>query len=503
MYQNELFNLQKQSATNYLAHEELLIAVEMLSAVALLNQALDSNDLVSVQNQLRSPAIGFNNLDETYVERYANELLSIKLEVLSQGQENLSWNEIQNCIDMVNIQIQEENDRIVAVGRINEAIDEGDPSKTLASLQLPTAKIKEVDPDYAQHYQDVLYYAKSQKQKDPASKILWLDEIQQAVYDANVDEDKAKQWVTLVVDVNQCLENKKSSDILSVLKTSVCNTNDVIPECADKYYDTLSKAKEQKSDTVSTEGPWLKLTLQEKYDYYYNVDSKENSWVTPESFLRKESWLMEKEIEDIVEEVTAGYIREKIWSASEDVLLRFDSTTSGPFIRKEYEARKSFLYDQEDNVVKIQAFWKGHKQRMSYLGRRQTFIDHIPSIVKIQAWFRMIQARRNYLARLQFFRDHKNEIVKIQSLLRASKARDDYKTLVGSENPPLSVIRKFVHLLDQSDLDFQEELEVARIRGEVVTKIRGNQQLEKDLNLMDIKIGLLVKNRITLEAQCS
>lgn len=63
----------------------------------------------------------------------------------------------------------------------------------------------------------------------------------------------------------------------------------------------------------------------------------------------------------------------------------------------------------------------------------------------------------------------------------------------------MTVIRKFVHLLDQSDLDFQEELEVARLREEVVTKIRANQQLEKDLNLMDIKIGLLVKNRITLE----
>lgn len=54
---------------NYLAHEELLIAVEMLSAVALLNQALENNDLVSVQNQLRSPTIGLNNLDESYVER--------------------------------------------------------------------------------------------------------------------------------------------------------------------------------------------------------------------------------------------------------------------------------------------------------------------------------------------------------------------------------------------------------------------------------------------------
>lgn len=499
MYQNELFNLQKQNAMNYLAHEELLIAVEMLSAVALLNQALDSKDMVSVQNQLRSPAIGFNNLDETYVERYADELLSIKLDVLSQGQETLSWNEIQNCIDMVNIQIQEENDRVVAVGCINEAIDEGDPLKTLESLQLPTVKIRDVDPEHAQHYQDVLYHAKSQKLKDPASKILWLDEIQHAVYEANRDKDKAKQWVTLVVDVNQCLEKEKKSDILSVLKSSVGNTNDVIPECADNYYDALTKAKEQKSRNVSTEGPWLKLTLQEKYDYYYNVDSKESSWVTPKPCLCKESWLMEKEIKDIVEEVTTGYIREKMWSAPEDFLLRLQHTRSGALLRKEYEARKSFLYEQEEHVVKIQAFWRGHRQRMSYVSRRQTFADHLPSIVKIQSWFRMTRARRNYLSRLQYFRDHKSEIVKIQSLLRASKARDDYKTLVGSENPPLPVIRKFVHLLDQSDLDFQEELEVARLRGEVVTKIRGNQQLEKDLNLMDIKIGLLVKNRITLE----
>ncbi|XP_036081504.1 ras GTPase-activating-like protein IQGAP2 isoform X2 [Rousettus aegyptiacus] len=501
MYQNELFNLQKQNVTNYLPHEELLIAVEMLSAVALLNQALESNDLVSVQNQLRSPKIGFNNLDETYVERYANELLSIKLEALSQGQENLSWNEIQNHIDKVNIQIQEENDRIVAVGYINEAIDGGNPSKTVESLRLPTAKIKDVDPNHAQHYQDVLYHAKLQKLMDPASasKILWLDEIQHAVYEANMDKDRANQWVTLVLDVNQCLEKEKTSDILSALKSSVCNTNDIIPECADRYYNALAKTKEQKSKSVSTEGPWLKLTLKEKYDYYYNVDSQEGSWVTPESCLHKESWLMGKEIEDIIKEVTANYIREKMWSASEDMLLRFQATSSGTLLRKEYESRKSFLYEQVEHVAKIQAFWKGYKQRMAYKSRRQTFIDNTPSIAKIQAWFRMIIARRNYLSRLQYFRDHKNEIVKIQSLLRASKARDDYKTLVGSENPPLTVIRKFVYLLDQSDLDFQEELEVARLRGEVVTKIRGNQQLEKDLNLMDIKIGLLVKNRITLE----
>lgn len=48
---------------------------------------------------------------------------------------------------------------------------------------------------------------------------------------------------------------------------------------------------------MSTEGSWLKLSLQDKYEYYYNIDSKESSWVTPEPYLPKESWLMAKEIE--------------------------------------------------------------------------------------------------------------------------------------------------------------------------------------------------------------
>lgn len=43
-----------------------------------------------------------------------------------------------------------------------------------------------------------------------------------------------------------------------------------------------------------------------------------------------------------------------MWSASEDLLLRFEATSSGARLRKEYEARKSFLYEQEEHVVKIQ-----------------------------------------------------------------------------------------------------------------------------------------------------
>lgn len=72
---------------------------------------------------------------------------------------------------------------------------------------------------------------------------------------------------------------------------------------------------------------------------------------------------------------------------------------------------------------------------------------------------------------------------------------------VHTKSPPLSIVQRFIHLLEQSQHDFWEESEVLRLQEEVVKRIRANRQLENDLDLMDIKIGLLVKNRITLQVQ--
>lgn len=52
---------------------------------------------------------------------------------------------------------------IAAIGLINEALDEGDPMKTLAMLQNPSAKLTDVDPSVAQHYHDKLLEARREK----------------------------------------------------------------------------------------------------------------------------------------------------------------------------------------------------------------------------------------------------------------------------------------------------------------------------------------------------
>ncbi|NXU70825.1 IQGA2 protein, partial [Oreotrochilus melanogaster] len=499
VYQTELFNLQQQNAVNYLAHDELSIAVEMLSAVVLLNQALENKDILMIMNHLRNPCIGFNNLEEENFQRYADTLLSIKSEASSQGQDYLSWNDIQNCIDMVNMQIQDENERIIAIGHINEAIDQGNPEKTLETLLLPTAKLQDVRPVNARHYQDVLHHTKALKCKETQdeSALLWLDEIQKGINDANNNINEAATLAAGTSMINKSLEKGESQPILVILQSKFGLR--VVPECAETYFRHLSEAKNLKTREDSNESPWIKLVMKNIYYYYYNVETEEGTCAVPEGIVPKTSWLSGVEIQNIVGQVTADYNREQLWLANENLIVQLQARARGFLVRKNFQERKAYLQNQEPSAIKIQAFWKGFKQRKSYVDRLKVLQGNVAAIVKIQSWVKMWLAKKAYRKRLQYFKDHNDEIVKIQAFLRANKAREDYRTLIGAENPPLTVLRKFAYLLDQSDLDFQEELEVTRLREEVVTKIRSNQQLEKDLNVMDIKIGLLVKNRITLQ----
>lgn len=62
-------------------------------------------------------------------------------------------------------------------------------------------------------------------------------------------------------------------------------------------------------------------------------------------------------------------------------------------------------------------------------------------------------------------------------------------------------MQKFVHLLEHNSTDFNEEIELQDLKRQIMTSIKMNKNLEQDLDMMDVKIGLLVKNRITLQVK--
>ncbi|XP_075383095.1 ras GTPase-activating-like protein IQGAP2 isoform X3 [Mycteria americana] len=489
-----------------LASELSVDEAALHAAVIAINEAIEKGIAEQTIATLRNPNAMLLNVDEELAQDYQNELFEAKRRKESNArlkngtiseeerdvyEELLTQAEIQGNINKIN--------RIIAIGHINEAIDQGNPKRTLETLLLPTAKLQDVTPVNARHYQDVLHHAKAQKCKESQdeSALLWLDEIQKGIGDANNNIKEAAILAVGTSMINKSLEKGDSQPVVMILQSKFGLR--VIPECAETYFRNLSEAKNLKTREDSNESPWIKLVMKNIYDYYYNVETEEGTCAAPEGVLPKTSWLTGEEIQSIVGQVTADYNRKQLWLANENLIVQLQARARGFLVRKNYQERKAYLQNQEPSAIKIQAFWKGFKQRKSYVDRLKVLQGNAAAVVKIQSWVKMWLAKRAYRKRLQYFKDHNDEIVKIQAFLRANKAREDYRTLIGAENPPLTVLRKFAYLLDQSDLDFQEELEVTRLREEVVTKIRSNQQLEKDLNLMDIKIGLLVKNRITLQ----
>ncbi|XP_024151264.1 ras GTPase-activating-like protein IQGAP1 [Oryzias melastigma] len=501
LYQRELSSLQQQSQEGSLSHPELLVAVEMLSSVVLMNEALNVGDRAALWKQLSSSVTGLSNVEDEYAQRYMDELMRLKAAAREEGCDFLTWNDIQACIDQVNLAVHEEHARIAAIGQINEALDEGDPAKTLDMLLNPSAKLTDVDPSIALHYHNKLLEARREKAhetQDP-SAVLWLDEIQDAIIRANQDTKEALQFSQAIQAINEAVEDGDAAKTLGALRNPGAGLYGVTPECSQTYQDDLTKAKQDKKKDGDNSSDWVKHWVKGGHNYYYNLKTKEGTWVEPEDFLQNSTQLNKEDIQSVVSGVTTAYNREQLWLANETLIAKLQARCRGYLVRNGLKERLKFLASQEPAVTCIQAHWKGYKQRKEFTDRKQFLKDHTKEAVKIQSVVRMHQARKKYKDRLKYFEDHIDDVVKIQAFIRANKARDDYKTLINAENPPMGVVRKFVHLLDHSDQDFQEELELMRLREEVITNIRSNQQLENDLNLMDIKIGLLVKNKITLQ----
>ncbi|KAF1464276.1 Ras GTPase-activating-like protein IQGAP1, partial [Spheniscus demersus] len=501
LYQRELATLQQQSPEGNLTHPELSVAVEMLSSVALINRALDSGDVNTVWKQLSSPVTGLTNIEDENSQRYVDDLMKLKAQTRAEGNEFITWNDIQSCVDRVNVVVHEEHERILAIGLINEALDEGDTKKTIQALQIPAAKLEGVAPKVAQHYQDTLLRAKREKAQDTKDEtaVLWLDEIQGGIHRANKDTEESERFSLGILAINEAVDRGDVSQTLSALRSPDVGLYGVTPECAETYQRELSEVKRRKMAAGGNGSEWVKHWVRGGYHYYHNLRTKEGGWDEPMEFVQNDTQLSREEIQSTISGVTAAYNREQLWLANENLITKLQACCRGYLVRQEFNSRMNFLKKQVPAITCIQSQWRGYKQRKAYQIRLDYLRAQKDQVVKIQSMTRMYQARRRYRDRLQYFRNHINDVIKIQAFIRANKAREDYKTLINAENPPMAVVRKFVHLLDQSDQDFQEELELMKLREEVVTLIRSNQQLENDLNLMDIKIGLLVKNKITLQ----
>jgi len=186
-------------------------------------------------------------------------------------------------------------------------------------------------------------------------------------------------------------------------------------------------------------------------------------------------------------------------SHEEAKIAALQSRIRGVLSRKSHKALLEELQKKVAEVTSLQSFARA----MLLRGDVATVLDELEeqegSVAALQVAAKAFVVRAKFEEKKRFFNENMQKVVKIQSFVRAKLQGEAYKSLTSGKNPPVNAVKNFVHLLNDSDFDFNEEVEFERMRKTVVQQVRQNEMLEQYIDQLDIKIALLVKNKITLD----
>ncbi|KAI4289187.1 MAG: hypothetical protein L6R35_001541 [Caloplaca aegaea] len=180
-------------------------------------------------------------------------------------------------------------------------------------------------------------------------------------------------------------------------------------------------------------------------------------------------------------------------------IIRLQSLARGAAIREGAEELRTELLSHAGEIIHLQALARAMMLRIDVGTLLSQLEDEENSIEALQAAARGRLVRAKFLEKQKFFKANMEKVVKVQSYVRAKLQGEAYKSLTSGKNPPVGTVKGFVHLLNDSDFDFDEEVEFERLRKTVVQHVRQNEMADQYITQLDIKIALLVKNKITLD----
>ena len=155
------------------------------------------------------------------------------------------------------------------------------------------------------------------------------------------------------------------------------------------------------------------------------------------------------------------------------------------------------LHPHEEAFIELQSALRAVTVRTSVGDTLEMLDAEEQAIVSLQSEIRGNLVRKEFAEKQAYFEENMKKVIQIQSFVRGKQQGEAYKSLTGGKNPPVNTVKNFVHLLNDSDLDFDEEVEVEKLRKAVGTRARDIEQIEQWIMDVDAKIGLLAHNKIT------
>jgi len=198
-------------------------------------------------------------------------------------------------------------------------------------------------------------------------------------------------------------------------------------------------------------------------------------------------------------------LRNRLSDDQDDLIRETPKITSlqshirGLLYRKQHNDFLDELRSHTEEITSIQSLSRAMLLRADVASLLEQLDEQEESVIAVQAAAQAFLVRARFEEKKKFFNENMQRVVKIQSFVRAKLQGEAYKNLTTGKNPPVGAVKNFVHLLNDSDFDFNEEIEFERMRKTVVQQVRQNEMLEQYIDQLDIKIALLVKNKITLD----
>ncbi|EGV65757.1 iqgap- protein [Yamadazyma tenuis] len=171
----------------------------------------------------------------------------------------------------------------------------------------------------------------------------------------------------------------------------------------------------------------------------------------------------------------------------------------GNMTRRSIGYTNAYLHHYEDEVVELQSRFRGLFMRFKRDVVLEDCYNNIGDIIALQSIIRGNVIRKEMNSIDSYYVKNMASVIKVQSHIKSNFAKRAYQSLITMRNPPLSIIRRFAYLLSDNDTDFEQELELAELKDRIIERSKANEELETLIENLDIKLGLLDKNKISIE----
>jgi Ras GTPase-activating-like protein IQGAP2/3 len=346
----------------------------------------------------------------------------------------LNHADIQDCIDMVNSE-EVDSDKIEAVKLVNDAVRNLDHKQLFRALQNPTLELeKNVElkkysmnsikkettgnPDQIQKgnlicEEDSLHYLcllrdiqrdrsllverqnagnsiRGNGTNDGNLSELWMEDILEAVEYGLNDVYEAKSASFNLSILNMAVMQKNSGQTYDMLRKEDLdlkhNEFRIYEESKLKYLEELNKVLSGKEESGAN-GVWVEHKLTNNNGKviiaYLNLRDQKHSWRKPRDYNgpRMSGYLGQDEILTILNNVNSNCTHNPSlppnWDAR--VWTQFQARCRGNLVRHKIFTMLRHYYDNEQKIVKIQAYWKGRSQRQKY---HQILLEKVSLITK-------------------------------------------------------------------------------------------------------------------------